>query len=313
MFRKLFPFAAALTVIFSIQCFAADLTPGMIAYDEETACLDSADIPDVFWDNGADFEVRKDNTVSSITVTGEGIQTFRNIHVGDSVNKVRSKFDLEYEQNGHIGALFSGEEELDMEEVAGMEESTYTPEILDAVMLQYECTDGKVSSILIETIASKLGITPISPDDYPEADIELTKNQVYVDGVVLTYNEPVPEELSQYTYTKVFEMDVPDDAPVSIFVNKDGIARAINILSPSVQTFDSIRVGDKMDTVQETYEKIVSAPSALYAYWQGDKMLTQEDMPVDDYLVYTYSKIHYHDSQIGRITICDMEYAKAAR
>ena len=180
-------------------------------------------------------------------------------------------------------------------------------------MLQYECTDGKVSSILIETIASKLGITPISPEDYPDADIELTKNQVYVDGVVLTYNEPVPEELSKYTYTKVFEMDVPDDAPVSIFVNKEGIARAINILSPSVQTFDSIRVGDKMDTVRETYEKIVSAGASLCAYWQDDRMLTQEDMPVDDYLVYTYTKSLDLDWQIGRITICDMEYAKAAR
>lgn len=290
--------------------FAAELTPGMISNGQETACLDSAEIPDILWDMGVDFEVRKDNTVSSITVAGGEIQTFRNIHVGDSINKVLSKFDLEFEQNGYIGALFNGDEELDMEKVSGMEEQDYTQEILDAVMLQYECTDGKVSSILIETISTKLGITLVSPEDFPDADIELTKEQVYVDGVVLTYNEPVPDELSQYTIKGVFDNPRSEDAPVSIFVNDEGIVRAITILSPSVQTFDSIRVGHEFEMVQEAYENAMYSPSTLAVYYQGDRILTQEDFPTEDYLLYSYFKSGSHSWQIGRITICDATYAK---
>ena len=51
----------------------------MVLFDDFSVSIGDVDIADEFWDNGVDFEIQKDNTVKSITVTGRGA-TFETIH-----------------------------------------------------------------------------------------------------------------------------------------------------------------------------------------------------------------------------------------
>ena len=71
---------------------AEEADPATIYIDDLFVSLGDIDIADEFWDNGADFEIQKDNSIKTITVTGEEISTYQNIHVGDSINLDSEKF-----------------------------------------------------------------------------------------------------------------------------------------------------------------------------------------------------------------------------
>ena len=296
-----------LLFLLPLTCFAQEADPAMVLFDDFSVSIGDIEIADEFWNNGADFEIRKDNTVKSITVTGEEIGTYQNIHVGDSINKVRSKYLLEIDENDAIGVLLDGYQELDLAAISEMDESEYTDEIKRAILIEYDYENGKVTQIIINRVADYLGLNLAETENVDPPQVELYKEQVYVDGTVVTYNEPVPDTLMKYTVTNALGKLDSEDAPLKIVVNDEGIVRCITILDNSVWTYDGIRVGMPITQVTEQYEKNIGM-GYVYLYYQGDDMLEMDDLPTDEEcLIYTYYR---NDGKIGMISICDSVYAK---
>ena len=301
----------AFFLLFSGTVFGAELTPDMIGYGESTVALGSNEIPDEFKDHGAEFETLKDNTILSILVTGEDIRTFRDISVGDSASDVCSKFDLEVEGGGYITAIY-GEEELDSNAIGSMDIKEMTDEILDAVILQYECIDDIVSTIYVARISAMFGLTPVSASDeeYPLVDIELSKEQIYFDGTIINFNEPAPDELSQYTEKTSLKASVPNDNPIKIIVNDENIVRSVLICDRSVQTFNGIRVGDSFYSIMRDYEKYAVSGGILDLIYRGDEMLGEEDLPADDAMIYTYYPPKERGGKIPYIQVSDGQFVR---
>lgn len=301
--------AGITSIIFPYSAYAAKESPETVYLDDLSISLNADSIPDEFWDKGANFEVRKDNSVRSITITGSDIATYKNIHVGDPINKVKSKYMKEYEADGMIGALINGETELDTAAVLEMDEGAFTDEILDSVFLQYTYDEGMVTEICIARVSTMLNMDLYVNPDAITKDVQLRRNQVYVNGEILTYNEVVPDSLKIFVAESSFSDDIPEGAPLKIFTNKDGVVRGIYVLARTVQTYDGITVGMNKTDIFATYEKYIESPSYVDIYYNGDELLSEEDMPatMDDYFCYSYRTDNA--GTISRIFIWDKQYA----
>lgn len=295
-----------ISIIFASSAYAAE-DPATISAAGLSISLNADTIPDEFWDMGVDFEVRKDNSVMGITVTGRDVATYQDIHVGDPINKVRSKYLMEYEEDDWVAALISGDTELDTGSVMGMDEDDFTDEILDAVFLQYTYEDDLITKIYIARIYSMLGMDRYVNPDAEAEDVQLERNQVYVNGEILTYNEVVPDSLKIFAAESPFSTDIPEDAPVKIITNEEGAVRGIQVFGRNVQTYDGITVGMDKTDIFATYDKYVESPGYVSVYYNGDELLADEDLPADDYFCYSYRTDD--DGTITNILICDQLYA----
>lgn len=293
-------------LIFSPSAYAAE-DPATISVDDLSISLNADTIPDEFWDMGVDFEVRKDNSVRTITVTGTNVATYQNIHVGDSINKVRSKYMMEYEEDNWVAALINGNTEIDTGSVIEMDERDFTDEILDAVFLQYTYEDDMITKIYIARVSSELGMDRYINPDTEVIDVQLERNQVYVNDEILTYNEPIPDSLKIFAAESPFSADIPDDAPVKIITNEDGIVRGMLVSAETVQTYDGILVGMSKYNILTKYEKYYETSYDISIYYNEDELLSGEDISANDYFCYSY-RID-KDGTIKSILICDKQYA----
>ena len=237
------------------NCFAEEIDPTEINIDNLSVSLGETDIADEFWDNGADFEVEKDNSIKSIMITGDRINTYHNIHVGDSINKVRSKYLYETDGPDTVEVILCGDQELDPEAIRGIDKSEYLNDNSRAVLIEYDYENGKVSQILISQADER---------------ISLTLDQVYVDGTVLTYNEPVPDSLKKYTVLKHLDEDLLKEAPIVIVINEENVVRSITIQESAVRTYDGIRIGMPIDNVKEKYKKSIEWDNLVSLYYRDD-------------------------------------------
>lgn len=142
-------------------------------------------------------------------------------------------------------------------------------------------------------------------------EISLDRNQVYYDGTVITYNEPIPDALYEYEVSKPFE-DLPmDNPPLKILTNKEGLVRCITVSSDEVLTYNGIKVGMSQDRITATHDTYFEMGRSIDVYYQGDKFLGKEDFPTTDgYLLYSY---RIDDGRIESFYICDDVYAKTMK
>lgn len=132
---------------------ASKLSPCEISVNDTT--LSYYDEPSAFEEN--DFEIQesslksvqsktnniyinKDNTIRNIVVSDKGIITYKNISVGDNINKLKKSFTHITNIGDNYSVLFDGEKEVDPKN-ASVEN--------DFIWLNFTTDDGTITKIAI--------------------------------------------------------------------------------------------------------------------------------------------------------------------
>ena len=113
------------------------LAPNMVRFGEDVLVYNTGEVPDSFWKKGIDFSVNKQNEIRLITITDEQFETYNNISVGDSVDKVKLAFNYEQQLSNRWCVIFQDTTEINVEEVkekqGKLEDS--------CIWIEYLCTE----------------------------------------------------------------------------------------------------------------------------------------------------------------------------
>ena len=110
-----------------------------IVYKQKTLTYNTSDIDEVFFNDGIDLVINKENNVRSINITNNEVETYKNISVGDPLSKLQSSYEYEEEMGSNVFVVIDGENEIP----AISEKSD------DSIYINYTCENNKVMSITI--------------------------------------------------------------------------------------------------------------------------------------------------------------------
>ena len=71
------------------------LQSNQIEYENKILTYDTADIDDVFFTDGINLQINKENKVRKIELTNKNVKTYNDISVGDKIEKVQSSYNHE--------------------------------------------------------------------------------------------------------------------------------------------------------------------------------------------------------------------------
>jgi hypothetical protein len=121
----------------------AELKPNSISLNDEIVTYGDTDIPDDFWQAGVNFKVNENNEIRYIEIEGTEVRTYKNISVGDSIDKVKSSFKYESEVGSLTSVLLNGEDEIEVSANKPMDNST------NYLWINYMSEDDVITKILI--------------------------------------------------------------------------------------------------------------------------------------------------------------------
>ena len=128
---------------------------------------------------------------------------------------------------------------------------------------------------------------------------------------MISYNTEIPESLYSYE-TTAFGQLAMENPPVKVITNKEGIIRALYIMSDEIETYDGIRVGMCVNRITATYPDAIEGPDIFDILFDedGNTVKGEDRDPEGEYLYYSY---RIKDDFIESIMICDSTYAKTMR
>ena len=98
---------------------------GQISYSGKTLTYGENKVDDVFFTDGVELTSNTDNEVRSITITNKEVKTYKNISVGDKIEKVQSDYNYENEIGNTILVTIDDDKEIDPETENKPEDTIY--------------------------------------------------------------------------------------------------------------------------------------------------------------------------------------------
>lgn len=114
-----------LSVLAISGCGKAELEAGQISYSGKTLTYGENKVDDVFFTDGVELTSNTDNKVRSITITNKEVKTYKNISVGDKIEKVQSDYNYENEIGNTILVTIDDDKEIDLETENKPEDTIY--------------------------------------------------------------------------------------------------------------------------------------------------------------------------------------------
>ncbi len=114
-----------LSVLAILGCGKAELEAGQISYSGKTLTYGENKVDDVFFTDGVELTSNTDNEVRSITITNKEVKTYKNISVGDKIEKVQSDYNYENEIGNTILVTIDDDKEIDPETENKPEDTIY--------------------------------------------------------------------------------------------------------------------------------------------------------------------------------------------
>lgn len=102
-----------LSMLAASGCGKSGLTAGQISYSGKTLTYGENKVDDAFFTDGVELTLNNDNEVRSITITNKDVKTYKDISVGDKIEKVQFNYNYENEMGDNIFVTINGNEEID--------------------------------------------------------------------------------------------------------------------------------------------------------------------------------------------------------
>ena len=109
-----FFFGLSIFLLTCTACGKSNEDPGIIKIGKESLSYMAAEVPDIFFEKEIEFVFGENNQIRRMTISDSEVETYMGIKVGDSINKVQSKYEHEMEfNNANYMVLFDDTNEID--------------------------------------------------------------------------------------------------------------------------------------------------------------------------------------------------------
>lgn len=114
-----------LSMLAASGCGKSGLAAGQISYSGKTLTYGENKVEDVFFTDGVELTLNNENEIRSITITNKEVKTYKNISVGDKIEKVQSDYNYENEIGNTILVTIDDDKEIDPETENKPEDTIY--------------------------------------------------------------------------------------------------------------------------------------------------------------------------------------------
>ena len=114
-----------LSMLAASGCGKSGLAAGQISYSGKTLTYGENKVDDAFFTDGVELTLNNDNEVRSITITNKDVKTYKDISVGDKIEKVQFDYNFEHEMGNNIFVTIDGDKEIDPETENKSEDTIY--------------------------------------------------------------------------------------------------------------------------------------------------------------------------------------------
>ena len=106
-------------------CGKSGLAAGQISYSGKTVTYGDNKVDDVFFTDGVELTLNNENEIRSITITNKDVKTYKDISVGDKIEKVQFNYSYENEMGDSIFVTINVDKEIDPETENKPEDTLY--------------------------------------------------------------------------------------------------------------------------------------------------------------------------------------------
>lgn len=101
-----------LSMLAASGCGKSGLAAGQISYSGKTLTYGENKVDDVFFTDGVELTLNNENEIRSITITNKDVKTYKDISVGDKIEKVQFNYNYENEMGDNIFVTINGDKEI---------------------------------------------------------------------------------------------------------------------------------------------------------------------------------------------------------